>query len=131
MSFKILLPGLARLRPGLHTLPAAFCTTIPAEISRLEVRHDRELRRFTVSPPESGKGEESVLSYRFTGDSEVELVSTFVPESSRGKGLAALLSKAALDFVVEEKLTTKVSCWYIHKYLEENPLKKYTDLIRS
>ncbi|XP_072298234.1 protein NATD1-like [Eucyclogobius newberryi] len=128
MSFK-LLSGLTRFSLGLKMPLASFCTTVTGKLCRLEVRHDREQQRFTVT--DSGEGEDAVLSYRFTADSEVELVSTFVPESSRGKGLAALLSKAALDFVVDEQLTARVSCWYIHKYLQENPLKKYTELIRS
>ncbi|XP_055079414.1 protein NATD1-like [Periophthalmus magnuspinnatus] len=122
------LSGLTRLNPTLKTRPAAFCTTVSRKMCGLWVRHDRENQRFTVAPD---SGQEAVLSYRFTGDKQVELMSTFVPESYRGRGLAALLSMAALDFVVEEQLTAQVSCWYIHKYLQENPMKKYTDLIRS
>lgn len=29
--------------------------------------------------------------------------------------------QAALDFVLEEKLKARVSCWYIKKYMEEHP----------
>lgn len=108
----------------------AFIRINSANKNGLMVRHDRENQRFTVTP-DSGAGpvEDAVLFYRFTGPKEVDLMSTFVPESSRGRGLAALLSKAALEFVVEEKLRARVSCWYIHKYLEENPLQRYKDLI--
>ncbi|XP_055008848.1 protein NATD1-like [Boleophthalmus pectinirostris] len=129
MSLK-LLSGLARLSPGFKTRPAAFCTAVSGKTGRFEVRHDRENQRFTVAP-DDGEGQEAVLSYRFTGDQQVELMSTFVPEAFRERGLAALLSEAALDFLVEEQLTAQVSCWYINKYLQKNPKKKYTELIRS
>ncbi|CAL1587552.1 unnamed protein product [Knipowitschia caucasica] len=118
-----LLPGFTRLLPGRALLSAGFCS----RLAGVEVRHDREKQRFSVRP-EGGHEEEAVLSYRFTSEQEVELMSTFVPESFRGRGLAAVLSQAALDFVLEQKLTARVSCWYIHKYLKENP-EKYTEII--
>lgn len=34
-----------------------------------------------------------MLRYKFTSKKEVDLLSTYVPESFRGKGVAALLSK--------------------------------------
>lgn len=85
-------------------------------------------------------------------------MSTFVPETYRGHGVAALLSRvklqvsvnsfrvipdfflssfnvcfvcsqAALDFVVEENLKAHVSCWYIKKYMKEQPQQKYKDFV--
>ncbi|MEQ2163569.1 hypothetical protein GOODEAATRI_031536, partial [Goodea atripinnis] len=35
----------------------------------------------------------AVLYYRFTGQKEVDLMSTFVPETIRGQGIAAVLSQ--------------------------------------
>uniref|UniRef100_A0A8C6UBV2 Uncharacterized protein n=1 Tax=Neogobius melanostomus TaxID=47308 RepID=A0A8C6UBV2_9GOBI len=40
-----------------------------------------------------------------------------------------LSPQAALDFVLEEQLKARVSCWYINRYLEENPLQSYRDRI--
>ncbi|XP_061702150.1 dehydrogenase/reductase SDR family member 7C-B-like isoform X2 [Syngnathoides biaculeatus] len=92
----------------------------------LPVEHDRQNRRFTVSRTSgTGVNETAVLNYRFTAADEVDLVSTFVPEACRGQGVAALLSKAAIDFVLEEKLKARVSCWYIRKYMEEHPHHDY------
>ncbi|XP_028310086.1 protein NATD1-like isoform X2 [Gouania willdenowi] len=87
------------------------------------VKHDRLNHRFTVSTEEAA--ESAVLLYRFTADKEVDLMSTFVPETFRGHGFAALLSQAALDFVVKEDLKAHVSCWYIKKYIEEHPQQLY------
>ncbi|KAF1379912.1 hypothetical protein PFLUV_G00181010 [Perca fluviatilis] len=96
----------------------------------LTVEHDRQNRRFTVTPG-SGAGDHdcAVLHYRFTGEKEVDLMSTYVPATFRGQGVAALLSQAAIDFLVEEKLKAHVSCWYIKKYIEDHPLQRYKELV--
>ncbi|XP_044836758.1 protein NATD1 isoform X1 [Mauremys mutica] len=35
--------------------------------------------------------------------------------------------EAALDFVVEEDLRAHLTCWYIQKYVKENPLPQYLE----
>ncbi|XP_060921580.1 protein NATD1-like isoform X2 [Labrus mixtus] len=118
--------------------PLAFRFSVCSPVCRslssgqnLTVDHDRHNRRFTVAPGrETGSQEDhAVLHYRFTGEQEVDLMSTYVPEIFRGRGVAALLSQAALDFVVEENLKAHVSCWYIKKYIEENPEHHYKECI--
>uniref|UniRef100_A0A3Q3GJ17 Protein NATD1 n=1 Tax=Labrus bergylta TaxID=56723 RepID=A0A3Q3GJ17_9LABR len=37
------------------------------------------------------------------------------------RGIAKHLAKAAMDFVVEEDLKAHLTCWYIQKYVKENP----------
>ncbi|XP_075999410.1 protein NATD1-like [Genypterus blacodes] len=107
--------------------PAAFSVL---NCSGLKVEHDRQNRRFTVSPGVGeGSHESAVLCYKSTAEKEVDLSSTYVPESFRGRGVAALLSKAAMDFVVEENLQARVSCSYIKKYIEDHPLPRYEDLV--
>lgn len=84
-------------------------------------------------------------------------MSTYVPETFRGQGVAAQLSQvrvkpfrhlrhqashildvllclmfllqAAMDFLVEENLKAHVSCWYIKKYIEEHPQRHYEELV--
>lgn len=41
----------------------------------------------------AGSRDSAVLLYRYTGENEVDLMSTFVPEAFRGRGVAALLSQ--------------------------------------
>ncbi|XP_061159874.1 protein NATD1-like [Syngnathus typhle] len=95
----------------------------------LTVEHDRQNQRFTASMCSgTGVNESATLIYRFTAPDEVDLVSTFVPEACRGQGVAALLSKAAIDFVLKEKLKARVSCWYIKKYMEEHPHPNYNEI---
>ncbi|XP_037544588.1 protein NATD1-like [Nematolebias whitei] len=127
MAFKIasgLLKLTQRVKFGRNVLISSTCT------GKFTVEHDRHNRRFIVAP-RSGAGSDScaVLSYRFTGDKEVDLMSTFVPETFRGQGIAALLSQAAVDFLLEENLKARVSCWYIKQYIEEQPQQVYKDLL--
>uniref|UniRef100_A0AAY5KWD1 Protein NATD1 n=1 Tax=Esox lucius TaxID=8010 RepID=A0AAY5KWD1_ESOLU len=96
---------------------------------RLQVEHDRPNSCFFISLDVEGKQDNAVLRYRFTGEKEVDLFSTIVPESFRGKGVAALLSKAAMEFLVEENLKAYISCSYIKKYVEENTLLGYDHII--
>uniref|UniRef100_A0A3P8TPW8 Protein NATD1 n=1 Tax=Amphiprion percula TaxID=161767 RepID=A0A3P8TPW8_AMPPE len=112
----------------LKSCRVAFSTV--SSSGRLSVEHDRHNRRFTVTPG-SGAGvhECAVLHYSFIGNKEVDLMSTFVPDTFRGQGVAALLSQAAMDFVAEENLKARISCWYIKKYIEENPQQQYKDLV--
>lgn len=39
--------------------------------------------------------------------------------------------QAAMDFLVEDNLKAHISCWYIKKYVVENPLLGYKDRIIS
>ncbi|XP_076608844.1 protein NATD1-like [Chaetodon auriga] len=123
MSFKIL-PRLTALSLRVNSF-----SSLSSSCS-LMVEHDRQNLRFTVTPGSAaGSHDCAVLHYRFIGDKEVDLMSTYVPETFRGQGVAALLSKAAMDFLVEEKLKAHVSCWYIKKYIEEHPRQHYKDLV--
>ncbi|XP_053510148.1 protein NATD1 isoform X3 [Ictalurus furcatus] len=121
---------------GLHTM---FCrgaralTKIKLSMSPFcvlssepyRVIHDRKQRRFTIRLDDGGKVQSAVLKYSYRSDGHLHLLSTQVPESFRGKGVAASLAKAALDFVVEERLKASISCWYIKKYIQENPHHGY------
>lgn len=42
-----------------------------------------------------------------------------------------LCCQAALDFVVEEDLKAHLTCWYIQKYVKENPLPQYMERLQS
>lgn len=71
------------------------------------VIHDRQNQCFTITL--DGAASSAVLKYTITHDQLVELMSTEVPQSHRGKGVAAHLAKAALDFVVEENMKARIS----------------------
>ncbi|KAG7335091.1 hypothetical protein KOW79_001687 [Hemibagrus wyckioides] len=113
---------------GAGTLTKIKLSTSPFCVLSSEpyrVVHDRQQRRFTVTLDDGGKAQNAVLQYSHRRKGHVHLLSTEVPESFRGKGVAASLAKAALDFVVEERLKASISCWYIKKYVDENPHHGY------
>ncbi|KAB5554042.1 hypothetical protein PHYPO_G00045550 [Pangasianodon hypophthalmus] len=119
---------------GARTLSKIKSSTSPFCVLSSEpfrVFHDRQQRRFTVTLDDGGKVQSAVLKYSRTSDAHVHLLSTEVPESFRGQGVAASLAKAALDFVVEERLKARISCWYIKKYVDENPHRGYQEHIED
>ncbi|XP_008581496.1 PREDICTED: protein GTLF3B [Galeopterus variegatus] len=79
-------------------------------------------------PP--GCHDRAVLLYEYVGKRIVDLQHTEVPDAYRGRGIAKHLAKAALDFVVEEDLRAHLTCWYIQKYVKENPLPQYLERLQ-
>ena len=78
------------------------------------VRHDPGQNRFVVQ----SDGAEAVLEYRATQDS-IDFFRTYVPESLRGKGLAAKLVEQGLSYAKEKNLRVIPTCSYVKKYLEK------------
>ncbi|XP_067089766.1 protein NATD1 [Osmerus mordax] len=85
----------------------------------VNVDHDKKRRQFTLRL--NGSKDRAVLLYKFVGIKTVDLQHTEVPEAYRGRGIAKHLVKAAMDFVVEEDLKAHLTCWYIQKYVKDNP----------
>ncbi|KAJ7990063.1 hypothetical protein DPEC_G00310960 [Dallia pectoralis] len=86
-----------------------------------------------IVPPEitSSSHDRAVLLYEYVGKKTVDLQHTEVPDAYRGRGIAKHLAKAAMDFVVEEDLKAHLTCWYIQKYVKENPQAHYLDHIHT
>lgn len=79
------------------------------------VRHDRSQNRFVVQ----SDGAEAVLEYRATADS-IDFFRTYVPESLRGKGLAAKLVEEGLRYAKENNLRVIPTCSYVQKFVERH-----------
>ncbi|KAI1896256.1 hypothetical protein AGOR_G00092930, partial [Albula goreensis] len=93
----------------------------------IRVEHDRKRRQFTVRL--NGSHDRAVLLYEYVGKRTVDLQHTEVPDAYRGRGIAKHLAKAAMDFVVEEDLKAHLTCWYIQKYVKENPQPQYLERV--
>lgn len=52
------------------------------------------------------------------------------PGAGSGTDLSLCPLQAALDFVVEEDLKAHLTCWYIQKYVKENPLPQYLERLQ-
>ncbi|KAG7459813.1 hypothetical protein MATL_G00214530 [Megalops atlanticus] len=97
--------------------------------SPLKVEHDRKRRQFIIRLTLNGSHDRAVLLYEYVGKRTVDLQHTEVPDAYRGRGIAKHLAKAAMDFVVEEDLKAHLTCWYIQKYVKENPNPQYLEHI--
>lgn len=68
-------------------------------------------------------GQRAYLKYRHSGlesaVSQVDFWSTFVPDSHRGKGLAAQLVEHGFAWADEQGLYIISSCWYASRKLEK------------
>lgn len=87
-----------------------------------EVVNDKSGSRFVLEI----EGDEVYLLYD-EKKNMLDLYSTYTPPKLRGKGLAAKVVKAALEYVKEKNLKVIPSCWYVRKFIEENP--EYQNLV--
>ena len=91
----------------------------------MSVEHDRVSRRFTLAAS-SGT---AVLAYAPAGSDLLELYSTYVPPADRGRGIAARLVQAAVDYARNERLRIVPTCWYVAQWLRHHP--EHADLVAS
>jgi uncharacterized protein len=89
----------------------------------MSVEHDPASHRFTVA----GTGGTAVLAYAPAGSDVLELYSTYVPPTDRGRGIADKLVQAAVEYARAEGLRIIPSCWYVAVWLRRHP--EHADLI--
>jgi uncharacterized protein len=89
----------------------------------MSVEHDLLSRRFTVA----ATGGTAVLAYAPAGSGLVELYSTYVPPADRGRGIAARLVQAAVEYARAEGLQIIPSCWYVAQWMRAHP--EHADLV--
>lgn len=83
----------------------------------MDIAHDPAAQRF-VSHLDGGT---AVLSYELRDDGILDLYSTFVPQTGRGRGVAAALVQAAMAYARAEGYRVIPSCSYVTAWLEEHP----------
>jgi uncharacterized protein len=89
----------------------------------MDIEHDTLAHRFTLRVP-SGT---AVLSYSHAVPGVLDLFSTYVPGSDRGRGHAALLVEAAVDYARGEGLRIIPTCWYVAHWFQRHP--EHADLL--
>lgn len=88
-----------------------------------EIVHNKEKMRFETMID----GLLSEVNYRINDENNLIIVHTGVPNELRGKGIAADLTKAMLEYAKENSLKIIPLCPYTQTYLERNP--QYSNLI--
>jgi hypothetical protein len=91
---------------------------------RLEIRHNAEARRFEALV----EGELCRADYRLVQD-VMHLVHTEVPRRFEGRGLAAQVLRAALDYARANGLKVVPVCGYVRAYMRRH--KDTQDLLAS
>jgi len=87
-----------------------------------KVIHEKESERFVINL----EGNEVYVEYTMTGN-EINLYHTFTDPALRGKGLAAQVVRAALEFAKENNLKVIPTCSYVQAFIAKN--KEYQELV--
>ena len=87
-----------------------------------KVIHEKENERFVIYV----EGNEVYVEYTMRNNS-IDLHHTYTHPALRGKGLAALVVKAAFEFAKENNLKVIPTCSYVQAFVSKN--NKYRELI--
>ena len=104
---------------------------------KFNVRHDEDNRQFVIHLDPKNKAVIANLIYEFeeepsekqTKQTIVNLLSTNVPKSYEGQGIAKILALAAFEHCANNNTPMKLTCWYLEGYLRRNPNPRYNKLI--
>lgn len=78
-----------------------------------QVTHNEQAQCFEITLD----GHRAYLEYRPLGDNRLDYCHTFVPEELRGRGVAAVLTRVALEYARERGLEVLPSCNYIETFM--------------
>lgn len=84
---------------------------------QIQVEHNQQNQCFSAVVD----GHQAVLEYRVVDEQTLDFCHTFVPDELRGKGVAAVLAKAAFAYANEQQLQVIPSCSYIATYMQRYP----------
>ena len=93
-------------------------------MSEPAVQHDAARQRFVIQIGDAV----GLLSYSVVDETTLDYNHTFVPPALRGRGLAGVLARHALDYAAESGFKVVPSCPYVSRYIEKHP--KYAHLLR-
>lgn len=91
-------------------------------LDQVEVKHDEKARRFEAEI----HGLSAVLVYKIM-PGRMLIQHTEVPPALEGRGLAAKITRVALEYARKEKLQVVPACSYTASYMAKHP--EYNDLL--
>lgn len=80
----------------------------------LSIHHDLLGHQFEITVD----GDRAYLAYMDLGKQTLDIYRTFVPNSLRGRGIAAQLTEHALQYADSMGYTVIPSCSYVERYIE-------------
>ena len=84
-------------------------------VDNLTVRHDLEKRRFIIDLGD----DQAVINYKISDDRIIFLYAG-VPQKYEGKGIAARLTREALEYAKAENYRVISLCSYISRFIERH-----------
>lgn len=81
---------------------------------RPSIQHDPSSRQFFVDVD----GQRACLAYMDLGKKTLDIYRTFVPHALRGRGIAAQLTEAALNYATQHGYEVIPSCSYVELYMQ-------------
>lgn len=93
-----------------------------AKLDEIDVSHDQGEQRFSLVMD----GSTALISYQ-RAPGVISLDHTYVPPRIERRGVAAKLTRAALDFARDEGLRVVPACRYAADYIRKHP--EYQDLV--
>ena len=85
----------------------------------LSIHHDEIGHHFEIIID----GHRAYLTYMDLGKQTLDFYRTFVPDALRGRGIAAALTKQALDYADSIGYSVIPSCSYVERYMELHDLQ--------
>jgi predicted GNAT family acetyltransferase len=95
---------------------------VNVDLDKLTVTHNEAAQRFELLVD----GARALLTYRRFPD-RIVLLHTEVPRPFEGHGIAAKLSRSALDFARANRLQVVPLCPYVSSFIQKHP--EYQDLL--
>ncbi len=89
----------------------------------IQVTHNKEMHRFEAEV----EGKTAYLQYALRGNT-ISMDHTFTPDSLRGRGIASVVTKFALDYAKENKLQVIPGCSFVAEYIINHP--EYKPLVK-
>ena len=87
----------------------------------LSIQHDETSHQFVTTVD----GHRAYLAYMDLGKQTLDIYRTFVPDSLRGRGIAAALTGHALQYAERKRNSGIPACSYVERYLERR--QRHTD----
>jgi hypothetical protein len=90
---------------------------------KLTVRHESPAQRFAVRLDD----QIAYLSYEDTGEGVLDFAHVYVPPEYRSQGIAAEITRAALQYARENGYSIIPTCPYVSDYLRRH--REYEDIV--
>lgn len=89
----------------------------------MKVAHEPGAHRFVARLPEG----DGVLVYEMRSKTVMDVLTTYVPQGARGRGVGGALVEAALTHARDHKLGVIPTCWYVETWVGQHP--EYRELL--